>query len=70
MDDSTFVRWAYLDRLERPVDEQGFAANMAWLAAGGPRSQVYTNLTDSPEGRQVIAGRRSAFKLVPYPGYS
>lgn len=63
MDDNTFVRWCYMSVLLRTVDAAGFNANMAWLAAGGSRAQVYTNLCDSPEGQHVIAQRRKSLGL-------
>lgn len=69
MDDNTFIRWCYITLLARPVDAAGFSANMGWLQAGGARSQVYTNLCDSPEGRAVIHARRASMGLSAYPGY-
>ena len=63
MDDNTFVRWCYMSILVRPVDGAGFKANMDWLAAGGPRSQVYTNLCDSAEGQHVTAQKRKNLGL-------
>ena len=63
MDDNTFIRWCYMSILLRTVDAAGFTANMAWLAAGGPRAQVYTNLCDSPEGQAVIAARRKSLGI-------
>jgi hypothetical protein len=63
MDDNTFVRWCYMSILLRPVDAIGFSTNMAWLTAGGARSQVYTNLCDSAEGQHVTAQRRKSLGL-------
>jgi hypothetical protein len=63
MDDNTFVRWCYKTLLFRTVDDVGFAANMKWLAAGGPRSQVYTNLCDSPEGQRATAAERKLLAI-------
>jgi hypothetical protein len=63
MDDNTFIRWCYMSILLRTVDSAGFAANMQWLAAGGSRAQVYTNLCDSAEGQNVIAHRRKSLGL-------
>ena len=63
MDDNLFIRWCYKTLLERTVDAAGFKANMDWLAAGGARSQVYTNLCDSPEGQAVTAAIRKSHNL-------
>ena len=60
MDDNLFIRWCYMTILMRPVDPSGFAANNAWLMAGGPRWDVYAHLYDSPEGQMVTAARRKA----------
>ena len=63
MDDNMFIRWCYMTVLLRTVDASGFSANMAWLNAGGPRSQVYTNLCDSAEGQNVTKMRRKSIGL-------
>ena len=63
MTDALYIRWCYMSILCRPVDAVGFAANMKWLAAGGSREQVYTNLCDSAEGQHVIAARRKSLGL-------
>lgn len=63
MDDDLFIRWCYMSILCRTVDAGGFATDTAYLKNGGPRSQLYTNLCDSPEGQAVTAARRKSLGL-------